>query len=896
MDLLGWFRRATRRERELDDEIRAHLAMAIHERIEGGEDPAEAEANARREFGNAILVKEVTRDMWGRHWLETLLQDLRYGLRQLRRNPGFTSVAVITLALAIGASTAAFSLLNYFVLRDLNVPHPHQLVLVGTLLSQEDYSSVSLPIFQEISEQQKIFSGMFVWAGGAGVSAETDDSLHRVDLWFVDGRYYSELGATPQIGRLIGPTDLDLNTGIFEHVAVISYGFWQGECGGKRSVVGKTLRVEGVPFTIIGVTRRDFEGMEAEPEAEITVPLTAKPLVLGNPNGRKSLQEVATRGFQCTGRLKPGVTITQARAQLEPLWLSIRNRLKTEVESATEQQQFARLYLDVEPEAQGISYLQDRFTKPLFLLLGISGAALLIACLNLASMMLSRSAARSHEMGVRVALGASRWRIARQLLIESSVLAAGGTLLGVVLADWGSRALRSFILGETMDIPVITKFGVDWRVLGFTAVAMILATLIFGFAPAWSAASEDPRVALQNGMRLSGVRHRRLGNVLVIIQVALSVSLITGAGLLIHSLENLDHVNPGFRMHGLVRAILDAKPGHHKGPDRVAYYHELTDRVSQLPGVRAAGMGSFSLGGSLWWPTESIQPQGKRYGASEADFAMAMSGFLRTAGIHLLCGRGFNWQDGARSPRVAILSENFARELAPGCEALGKSLKITSEPKWPAVQVVGIVNNASLFDIRRHFPFTVYVPLAQYGNHMRSAELYVDTNAAPAVAAKEISDAVRSLGQQYVTGFETVSGFIHRWFVDQQVTATLSGFLGGLALFLAAIGLYGLMAYSVSRRTNEIGIRMALGAPPGSIQRMILGETLRLLLAGVVIGLPCALGVARLIAHLLYGVSPDDPGTLALAVCALVSVATLGGFIPARRAARVNPMTALRHE
>jgi predicted permease len=885
------------RQQELDEEIRAHLAMAIRERIERGENPAEAEANARREFGNATLVKEVTRDMWGRRWLETLLQDLRYGVRQLRRNPGFTAVAVVTLALAIGANTADFSLLNYFVLRDLNVPRPRQLVLVGTLLSEADYSLVSLPIFQEISRQQKVFSGMFIWAGGAGVSAETDNSIQRVDLWFVDGRYYSELGAIPEIGRLIGPADVDLNAGIFEHVVVISYGFWQRQYGGKRSVVGKTLRVEGVPFTIIGVTRRDFEGMEAEPEAEITVPLTAKPLVLGNPNGRKALQEVDTRGFQCTGRLEPGVTIRQAKAQLEPLWLSIRNGLKAEVQSATGQKQFARLYLDVEPEAQGISYLQGRFTKPLFLLLGISGAALLIACLNLASMMLSRSATRRHEMGVRIALGASRWRLMRQVLIESSMLAAGGVFLGVVFADWGSRALRSFILGETMDIPVITKFGVDWRVLGFTAVAMIMAILIFGFAPARSAASEDPRVALQKGIRLSGVTHRRLGNVLIIVQVGLSMSLVTGAGLLIHSLEKLDHVNPGFRTRGLVRAFLLAKPGDHKELDRVAYYHELTDRVNQLPGVRAAGMGSFSLGASLWRPTESIQPQGKRYGAAEADFAMVMPGFLRTADIHLLCGRKFNWQDGAGSPHVAILSENFAQEVAPACEALGKSLKIMSEPRWPTVQVVGIVNNASLFDVRRHFPFTVYVPLAQYGNHMRSAAaLYVDTNAAPAAAAKEISDAVRSLGQQYITGFETVSGFIYRWFVDQQVTATLSGFLGGLALFLAAIGLYGLMAYSVSQRTNEIGIRMALGARPGAIQRMILGETLRLLLTGVAIGLPCALGVTRLMGHLLYGLSPDDPGTLALAVCTLVSVGTLGGFIPARRAARVDPMVALRYE
>jgi predicted permease len=896
MKFFTWFKRRRQRDHDLDEEIRAHMAMAIRERIEQGESPAEAEANAGREFGNATLVKEVTRDMWGWRWLETLLQDLRYGLRQLRRNPGFTAVAVVTLALAIGASTAAFSLLNYFVLRDLNVPHPHQLVLLGTLLSDEDYSLVSLPIFQEISEQQRVFSGMFLWSGGAGVSAETDDSIQRVDLWFVDGRYYSELGATPQIGRLIGRTDVDLNSGIFEHVAVLSYGFWQRQYGGRQDVLGRTLKIEGALFRIIGVTRRAFEGMEAEPEGEITVPLTAEPFVEhGTTDRRASLWRADARFFECTGRLRAGATIRQAKAQLEALWPVSRSRLEAGLPNAVQREQFAHLQLDIEPEAQGISYLEGRFTSPLFVVLGISGAALLIACLNLASMMLSRSAARRHEMGVRIALGASRWRIARQVLVESSVLAAGGALLGIVFADWGSRALRSFILGETMDIPVITKFGVDWRVLGFAAVATTLAILVFGVAPAWSAASEDPRVALQKGMRLSGATHHRLGNVLIVVQVALSMSLVTGAGLLIHSLEHLDHLNPGFRMQGLVRAVLNPKPGHHKGSDRVAYYRTLTNRVSQLPGVRAAGIGSFALGG-LWCPTESIRPQAKRYAAVEADFAAVMPGFLRTAGIHLLCGRKLNWQDSARSPHVAILSENFAQEIAPGCKTLGKSLKITSEPMWPTVQVVGIVNNASLFDIRRRFPFTVYVPLAQYGNLMRSADLYVETNAAPVVAAKEISDIVRSLGQQWVAWFDTVSGFVHRSLVDQQVTATLSGFLGGVAFFLAAIGLYGVMAYSVSRRTNEIGIRMALGAQSGSIQRMILGETLWLLLAGVASGLPCTLGVARLIAHLLYGVSPDDPGMLALAICMLVCVGILAGSVPARRAAKVDPMVALRHE
>ena len=823
----------------------------------------------------------------------TLIQDIRFGLRMLSKFPGFTAVAILTLALGIGANTAIFSLLDGLVLRDLPVPHPEQLVRFGVHAHGDPFTALSFPMFEEIERDQKVFSGMFAWSGDAVFNVETKSELSRAGIWAVTGNFYSELGATPQIGRLIEPRDV--NPALPAQVAVLGYGFWQRHYAGARDVIGKTLKIEGLPFTIIGVVRNGFKGMNADGEPEVTVPLAAEVLIGGHTDVQKRLQRPDALWLYGAGRLKPGVTLTQARAQLDSLWPAIRREVTPVKQTPVERANFRALQMKVESEATGDSFLRERFTKPIYVLLGISGLVLLIACVNLASLMLARAAERSHEFGVRVALGASRSRLTRQVLTESIMLSVAGTLAGFGLAYWGSHTLADFILSQTYSTPASLNMAPDLRILGFTAAATILTGVLFGSAPAWRAAREDPNAALQQSSRTIGRGTARLGKELIVTQVALSLVLLADAGLFLRTLEKLRDVHPGFQTHGILVARLMPKPTGYKNLDLLNYYRELTDRVSGLPGVTSAGIAHMGLGNGYPW-TENVHIQGTNTEGLHTDFAMIMPGFFPTVGISLLRGRTFNWQDDGHSSHVAMVSANFAAKWFPHGDAIGQRLDITTEPKWQSVEIVGIVADASLYDIWKHEPLTVYVPVTQYGGYMGWSELLVQTRASPEVMANTVQQTVQSLGHEYVPSFRTIGDDVDRSLLNQRVIAVLSAFFGGLALLLAALGLYGLTSCTVTRRTRELGIRLALGAQRHEVLRMILRETLALTLIGVAIGLPCALAATRLIAHMLFGVTPYDPITLGAVAIALVAVGALASYIPARRAMHVDPMVALRYE
>src|SRR5579864_7197182 len=747
-------------EQDLSDELSNYLDSAVQEKMKSGLSRAAALRAARLEMGSLDGVKESVRAAGWENFLETLWQDLLFAARMLRKSPGFTTVAVLTLALGIGANTAIFSLLNALVLRNLPVPHPEQLVRFGAHTPGDDYASVSLPMFQEIMRDQNVFSGAFAVEGGPVMNVEMNGELTRASVDPVTGSYYSVLGATPEIGRLLTPSDVDLNSAGPQQIAVLGYGFWQRQYSGAKDVLGKTLKIENVPFTIIGVTRKGFSGTNADEEDDIVVPLDAEPLIYGTTNLQISLQRRDVLWLDPVGRLKPGLTVDRARAQLDSLWPAIRQAVAPAQETRVARDTFDSLQFTLKSDATGGSYLRTRFAKPVYVLLGISAVVLLLACANLASLMLSRAAARNHEFGIRATLGASRSRLAQQLLVESIILSVGGTLAGFLLANWGSYGLVDFLFQHIGLYGYVGAKALDLspdvRVLGFTTGVAILTGVLFGLAPAWHATREDPNSALQQSSRTLGHGTGTLGKSLIVIQVALSLVLLAGAGLFIRTLENLRAVQPGFRIGGVLEVGLFPKPGAFKDADPLPYFHELTDRISHLPGVVSASFSHGDVGGGYHWPVKvRIHGLDNQFFSSELD--RVMPGFFHTEGISLLQGRTFNWQDNTRTPHAVVVSENFVQEVFPHGNAIGEHIDISKDPRLQDLEIVGIVSNASLYDIRKPPEPTIYFDTLQYGMAAVFDTLLVRTDLPPSTMLVPLQRAANSLGRQYVASVDSLA-------------------------------------------------------------------------------------------------------------------------------------------
>jgi predicted permease len=826
--------------------------------------------------------------------VQTLGQDITFGLRVLRKSPGFTMVAVVTLAFGIGANTAIFTLLDGLALRDLNVPHPEQLVRFGAQPDDDTYVALSVPLFEQIEANQRVFSSVFAWSSDYLSTVEINGNLSRHDLWAVTGSFYSELGGTPELGRLIGTQDDDLKAASPNRVAVLAYDFWQRQYGGDRSVIGKTLKIEGAPFTVIGVTPPGFTGISADRSPEITIPLNAEPLLDGENDIQKHLRRADLLFLDAAGRLKDGITLETARAQLGSIWPGIRDSLAPANLPASERSRFLKLPLKIEAGEKGSSALRRQFTKPLYILLAISGLVLLVTCINVATLMLSRTSARSHEIAVRVALGARRARLLRQALTESMMLSVAGTVAGVVLAYWWSRTLAGFILSQFFNAPAQLNLSPDVRMLLSTALIAIGTGVLFGVIPAWRSTREDPNAALQSNAKKFTRGTGRLGRSLIIAQIALSLLVLAVAGLFIRTLTQLRGIELGYQPRGVLDASLYPKPGGYKNLDRVNYYQELTTRVSQLPGVESAGIAKMSLGWRAW--KEDVRASQDTAGLPKIDVALVMPGFFKTVRIDLQEGRSFRWQDDGSAPRVAIVSRSLASKLFGSSDPIGQHIEVTSEPKWQKVEIVGVVSDASLYDIHSHAPPALYLPLTQYGEMMGWSQLMLRTQAAPAASAGVVRETVESLGHEYVAKTHLIEETIDRSILRERLFAILSAFFGGLALLLAAVGLYGLMAYNVSQRTREIGVRMVLGATRRDVLYMILRETLGMTAVGLLVGIAAAISSLHLVSNLIYGVSARDPITLA-SVCVLLSlIAAFAGWLPARKAMKVDPMVALRHE
>jgi predicted permease len=824
--------------------------------------------------------------------IATLLQTLRYTLRTLSKSPVFTTVAILSLALGIGANTAIFTLINALLLRDLSVQHPEQLVQLRATRPDAKVP-FSYPMLRELERHQRVFTSLVGWGGGGMLNVEANGSLSREHISSVSGNCFSELGATPLLGRLFIPADSDPASGTTSQVAVLGYAFWQRRFAGALDVIGKQIRVEGQPFIIVGVTRKWFAGMTSGEPPDITIPITAFPtLAEGNDF---NLENRGLLWLFVTARLKPGVTIEQARAQLQPVWPDVLRATASTDTPGPRRDRFLSMGLEITPAAKGFSTgLRFKFVRPLYILAAIVALILLLACVNLANLMLARAAARSHELSVRVAIGASRWSLAQQVFTESLVLSLSGAILGLAFAHWGSHLLV-FLMTRDNEVPVSFDLSPDPRVLSLTIAVAIFTGILFALAPAWRASRQDPAAVLQQGARGLSGGPGKLSRALIITQVALSTVLLLGAALLVSSFEKLRNLDLGFRKESVLQISLYPRPGGYQNLNASAYHQEVLGRVSAVPGVTSASFSGLSIPEpEAWHDAVSRASADPATANADANADEVSPSFFQTLGIPLLQGRIFNQVDDDHHPHVAVVSAALASRLFPAGDALGKTVHFGVMPDFQNLQIIGIVADARVINLRDASRPVLYFSALQYPRTW--GNLIVRTAESPDAVAKAISREIDSLGHEYVLSTKSVAEVVSGQLAEERVIAMLSGFFAALALLLASIGLYGLMSYAVTRRTREIGIRVALGAQRENVLWIVLRETLALAIIGLAIGIPCAIAACRLISSMLFGLSPSDLPTIAAVSVLLLLVALFAGYLPARRASSIDPIVALRSD
>ncbi len=831
--------------------------------------------------------------------MTALLQDVRYAVRMLRNNPGFTAVGVLTLALGIGANTAIFQLLDSIRLTALPLKNPDQLAEVRIIQPHGrtgDFSTphpnLTYPQWAQIQAQQQGFSGVFAWAQGRFNIAPSGET-HYVDGLYVSGDFFRVLGVQPILGRLL--TVEDDQRGCGSPGVVLSNAFWRREYGGESSAIGQTIIIEHHPFEIIGVTPASFYGLEVGKQFDVAVPICADPLI----RGEEARVDVPHEWWlSVMGRLKPGWTIERASAQLAAVSPQIFEATAITKFGAEEEKHYLTYHLGVLPAGTGVSDMRKDYETPLDLLLAIAGFVLLIACTNLASLMLARASSREREIAIRLALGASRARLIRQLMAESFLVAAAGAGLGLVLSHSLGRFLVSLI--STQQDRAFLDLAPDWRVFGFTFALAILTCFVFGLAPALRATRTASAEALKAGSRGNTAGRERFGlrRGLVTVQVALSLVLLVGALLFSRSLGNLLSVYPGFRTKGILITDLDLTELKLAPDHRQPFKRDLLNQVRAIPGVDAAAeTEQVPLSGNMSnndiWMDGQDPRQKKTVNAS-----WVSPGYFQTMETPLLAGRDFDEGDTATSPKVAIVNQAFARTLAHGANPVGMSFHTPVGPDHPEfiAQIVGLVKDTKYSDLRDENVPIAFAPVAQYPDPDDSDVLMIRSEAPMGDTISAVKRRLVDANPEISVRFHVFESDIRDTLVRERLMATLSGFFGFLAAVLAVIGLYGVMSYMVQRRTNEIGIRMALGAGRLSILGMILLDALVLLAAGIVVGLGLSLMLGKTASSLLFGLKPADPITLGLAAALLAAVAAAASYIPARRAAKVDPMVALRCE
>jgi predicted permease len=828
-----------------------------------------------------------------------LFQDLHFAFRSFRRTPVFTGVAVLSLALGIGANTAIFTLVDQLILRLLPVRNPEQIVILAGqgrhYGGNNGRNALAYPMYQDIRDRNTVFSaimcryrfGTLLKAGG-----EAEASIGEL----VSGNYFPMLGLRAAAGRLYTAAD-DLHPGAHPY-AVLSFSYWQSRFGGNPAILGQTIRVNNYPLTIVGVAQAGFEGIEPGLPAQIFIPMSMSAEV--RP-GFSAMFDRRQRWVNVYGRLKPGMTPEQAQAGLQPLFHQIINGEVTmpAFRNATsfDKEQFLRMSLKVAPGGQGNTNLRRQYEKPLLVLLGVTGFVLLIACANLASLLTARAAARQREVAIRLAMGASRTRMIRQLLTESTLLSLVGGAAGILLAVAMVRALLAFL--PTSLIGYSIAASPDARMLTFTCALALLTGIAFGLAPALQSTKPDiaPTLKEQAG-NLSGGAGVGLRKILVASQVTLSLLLLIGASMFARSLSNLRNLNPGFQTGNLVEfSISPASTGYDNARSR-AFFRRTRERLASIPGVQSAGFALVGvLTGNEWDNGITIEGYQAKPGEDmDPHFNAASPGYDTALGLHLLAGRWFTDRDTFDAPKVAVVNESFARRYFGNGVAVGRRFGRGTDPTTKIdIEIIGVVNDTRYESLRDEIPNLFYMCAPQLDQG--SMWYYVRTARNPETAMSAVRAALRELEPNLpVTNFKTLDRQMDESLVTERMIAMLSSAFGALATLLAVIGLYGVMAFLVTRRAREIGIRMALGAQSSNVLWLVMREVLVLVAAGIAVGAPAAIALASLVRTQLYGVEPSDPLSLLLGTLLLAGVSLLAGYIPARRAANYDPVRVLRWE
>jgi len=914
--LRSLFRRA-QADQELDDELRDHLERKTEEYVVQGMTQEKARRRARLDLGGIEQTKEKCRDARRVNWIQDLIQDSRFGLRMLRKSPGFSAIATLTLALGIGANTAIFSLFNAVLFENLPVKDPQELVLFQwesdkwpphfSMTGWQSDFAFSYEEFKEFSAQENVMSSIFAFVPLGFNDQNTTVGINGeptlADGMMVTGQYFSGLGVTPLLGR--GITDADENPSA-PRAVVISYAYWTRRFAQDRSIVGKGITLNGIPFTIVGVTPRHFYGVSVGTEPDLWVPFDDKPNMRpwsASPGAffteRSATDSVFTeRNWLCLnimGRLKDGVTKEQAQGALDAIF----HQFVTSDWRPPKESDVPHFLLA--SGRQGLPVLQNDAAQPIYMLMVAVGLLLLIACANIATLLLARASSRKKEISLRLAIGASRSRLIRQLLTESVLMSTLGGALGLAFANWGTRALIA-LMSKANNGTMILDAGIDSYVLFFAFAVAVLTGILFGLVPALRASKAELLSAMKDNTAAVSAPHykHRFGESLIIAQVAASLVLMIGAGLFVRTLANFQSHNFGFDQRNLLTFGLDpTRAGYHEA--RLAnLYSQLLDRIQALPGVRAATLlqnAPFSGWSNKNSPV-SVEGSAQEQAKSGLYWQSVGPDFFSTMGIPIVLGRGIQRTDTATSPNVAVIDETFSKKYFPGENPIGHRFSLSSQfDPANSYEIVGVVRPAELTDVNPGVHPKGFASYAQFPKTLGRMFFEVRAEGPPATIVSELRDAVHQTDASLpLIGLKTQAEETSEALYFQRLLARLTTVFGLFALLLAMIGLYGTMAYTVTRKTHEIGIRMALGARRANVLGMVLRQGIALTLMGIVLGVFAALGATRLISSMIFGVSPYDALTFIIVAAVLLFVALAACYIPARRAMKVDPMVALRYE